>query len=322
MAVFSTANSVARGCVMVRTRQFAIFTFAVLTLAEASGADLADKRGQEGGVVSQSDTFNGRPLPPLGSLQYRLKESKRWDRNGLTYLRVRIDPVVPGAVGDEAGAILLHSVQLNSRSVAYWWNEKDKSQKGCGPKNAIVVDESPNTLEDLCVTVQQWTRAKDGLIAAQIHVADMPRGRAYYRVEQFWGVKAFGLTYQDVIRERSELNGILQRQMRALNKANARNPEMRAFDGVPSVADYLMALRARKSPPAAAVVSGNRSGSEAEEMAPTGAGGRNKASISEEAPAVARSSLENKLLELKNLLDGGVITQDEYSQLKKRALGL
>lgn len=307
---------------MLNCRVVAIFTLAAVTLADASGADLADKVGQAGGIVSQSDTFNGRPLPPLGSLQYRVKESKRWERNGLTYLRVRIDPIVPGVAGDLAGAILLHSVKLNTGSVGYWWNEKDKSQKGCGPKDAIVVDESPNTLEDLCVTVRQWTRAKDGLVAAHIHLADMPRGRAYYRVEQYWGVNAFGLTYEDVIRERSEFNGILQRQMRALNKANARNPEMRAFDGVPSVADYLMALGARKNPQAAAAVGGNRSGSESKAMASTGVEGANVSSTSQEAPTVAQGALENKLLELKKLLDGGVITQDEYSQLKKRALGL
>ena len=307
---------------MLNYHHTTILTISVLMSVCASGADLADKEGQAGGIVSQSDTFNGRPLPPLGSLQYRLKESKRWERNGLTYLRVRIDPIVPGVTSDNAGAILLHSVKLNGRSVNYWWNEKDKSQKGCGPKDAIVVDESPSTLEDLCVTVRQWTRAKDGLIAAHIHVADMPRGRAYYRVEQYWGVNAFGLTYQDVIGERSELNGILQRQMRALNKANARNAEMRAFDGVPSVADYLMALRARKNPQVADVAGGNRSGSESKAMASTGVVGTNVSSSSQEAPTVAQSALENKLVELKKLFDGGVITQDEYSQLKKRALGL
>lgn len=306
---------------MLNCRVVAIFTLAAVTLADASGADLADKVGQAGGIVSQSDTFNGRPLPPLGSLQYRLKASERWERNGLTYLRVRIDPIVPGVTSDNAGAIFLHSVKL-SRSVGYWLNEKDKSQKGCGPKDTIVVDESPSVLEDLCVTVRQWTRPKDGLVSAHINLADMPRGRAYYKVEQYWGVNAFGLTYQDVIGERSELNGILQRQMRALNKANARNPEMRAFDGVPSVADYLMALGARKNPQAAAAVGGNRSGAESKAMASTGVEGANVSSTSQEAPTVAQGALENKLLELKKLLDGGVITQDEYSQLKKRALGL
>lgn len=299
-----------------------LLTSAVLAIAEASARDLAHKDLQAGVLVSQSDTFDGRPLPPLGSLEYRLKESKRLDRDGLTFMRVRIDPVVPGVAGDLAGAIFLHSVKLNTRSINYWWNDKNKSQKACGPTNTIVVDESPSALEDLCVAVQESTRASDGNVTAYIHAADMPRGRAYYRVEQYWGVKAFGLTYEDVIRERSELNGILQRQMRALNKANARNPEMRAFDGVPSVADYLMALRARKNPPAASVVDGNRSGSEAKEMAPTGVSGANVSSTSEEAPTVARSALENKLLELKKLIDGGVITQDEYSQLRKRALGL
>ncbi len=307
---------------MLTRRSILIVTVAVLTLVEASAGDLAHKDVQAGVLVSQSDTFNGRPLPPLGSLEYRLKESKRFERNGMTFMRVRIDPVVPGVARDLAGAIFLHSVELNGRSVSYWWNEKNKDQKACGPTNTIVVDESPNTLEDLCVAVQQSTRAKDGNVTAYIHAADMPRGRAYYRVEQYWGVEAFGLTYEDVIRERSELNGILQRQIRALNKANARNPEMRAFDGVPSVADYLMALRARKNPPAASVVDGNRSGSEAKEMVSTGVSGANVSSTSEEASTVARSALENKLLELKKLIDGGVITQDEYSQLRKRALGL
>lgn len=303
-------------------RSILIVTVAVLTLVEASAGDLAHKDVQAGVLVSQSDTFNGRPLPPLGSLEYRLKESKRFERNGMTFMRVRIDPVVPGVARDLAGAIFLHSVELNGRSVSYWWNEKNKDQKACGPTNTIVVDESPNILEDLCVAVQQSTRAEDGNVTAYIHAAHMPRGRAFYRVEQSWGVEAFGLTYEDVIRERSELNGILQRQIRALNKANARNPEMRAFDGVPSVADYLMALRARKNPPAASVVDGNRSGSEAKEMVSTGVSGANVSSTSEEASTVARSALENKLLELKKLIDGGVITQDEYSQLKKRALGL